>query len=57
MTITAAGEAEHLLRDADAHCLLPMAARDEAETRSRPPSTSMARASSSPTSTAGSIST
>ena len=31
MTTTAAGEAEHLLRDADAHCLLPMAARDDAE--------------------------
>ena len=31
MTTTSAGEAEHLLRDADAHCLLPMAARDDAE--------------------------
>ena len=31
MTTTAAGEAEQLLRDADAHCLLPMAARDDAE--------------------------
>ena len=29
MTVTAAVEAEHLLHDADAHCLLPMAARDE----------------------------
>ena len=42
MTTTAAGDAEHLLRDADAHCLLPMAAR-EAPRRKRPPSTSVER--------------